>query len=90
MQAIFTLGALVCLGGGAWVVWLFIDRLILPVVGAKMARFQHRQQLQSKLDEVIFKQQLTTSQQAWDDLQVHRERLERSLDDMHNNTGEHS
>jgi hypothetical protein len=87
VRMVFTLGALLCLGGGAYAAYLIVAEVILPWVRRLQRKAEIKRAAQEKLDEIILEQQLTTSQQAWDDLQVHRERLERSLDNMHNNTG---
>lgn len=70
--------------------YLLASRLFIPWVEGFLAERREKHERQKQLNEVLFQQQLTMAQQAWQDTERHRKRLERSLDDLHNNTGEQS
>jgi hypothetical protein len=90
MRLVFTLGALACLGGGGYVVWLLLSKVVAPWLDREARDADAKAQLQAELREIVHQQQLTTSQQAWQDLQRHRQRLEGALDIMHGTQREES
>lgn len=72
-------GVLVGAGVSVWVLVFVVS----PWLQRRHRRRELADRRRAELEGVLHEQQVTAAGQAWEDMQRHRERLERGLDEFH-------